>query len=125
MSKSIILTNANNNKNLINQYKSIRSSEKIITEYKPINKYNTYIINHFINFKEPKINKSKKRRIINNKLTNKANITFIKNITEKNNLLNYKTINKNASELKYKINNILITINNSHKNIFPKNKSPY
>ena len=125
LSNSIILTNINNNKNLINQYKNIRSSEKIITEYKPINKYNTYIINHFINFKEPKINKSKKRKIINNKLTNKINITFIKNITEKNNLVNYKTINKNASELKYKINNILITINNSHKNILPKNKSPY
>ena len=125
LSKSIILTNVNNSKNLINQYKNTRSNEKIITEYRPINKYNTYIINHFINFKEPKINTNKKGRIINNKLSNKTNITYIKNITEKNNLLNCKTINKNTSELKYKINNILITINNSHKNILPKNKSPY
>ena len=84
-SNFIILTNINNSKNLSNQNKSNKSNEKIITEFKPINKYNTYIINHFINFKEPKININKKRRIINNKFTNKTNITYIKNFTEKNN----------------------------------------
>ena len=117
------LTNFNNSKNLINQNKNIKLNEKIISEFKPINKYNTYIINHFINFKEPKINVNKKRKTINNKLTNKSNIAFIKNLTEKNNLLKCKA---NEGELKYKINNILITINNnSHKNIFIKKKSPY
>ena len=120
-SNSFILTNINNSKNLINAYKNIKSNEKIIAEFKPINKYNTYIINHFINFKEPKIYLNKKRKIINNKFHNKAKIASIKNLTEKNNILKCKTIKKNASELKYKINNILITINNnSHKNILQK-----
>jgi hypothetical protein len=125
-SNSLILTNINNSKNLINQCKNIKLNEKIITEFKPINKYNTYIINHFINFKEPKIITNKKRKIINNKLTNKTNITYTKNLTEKNNILKCKTIKKNASELKCKINNILVTINNnSYNNILQKDKTPF
>lgn len=123
LSNSVILTNINNRKNAIKQYKSIKPNEKIITDFKPINKYNTYIINHFINFKMPKINTNKKRKIINNKFTNKTNITNMKNLNEKNNLLNFKIIKKNASELNYKINNILITINNnSNKNKLTNNK---
>jgi len=71
----------------------------------------------------PKINTNKKRKIINNKFTNKTNITNMKNLNEKNNLLNFKIIKKNASELNYKINNILITINNnSNKNKLTNNK---
>ena len=129
-SNSLLLTNINNNKNLLNPNKNIKSKENIIANFKHINKYNTNNINHFTNFKESKNKtnkKNKKRKIINdNKFTNKTNITYIKNIIENNNLLNIKTIKKNASELKYKINNILKTIdNNSHNNIPKKDKYPF
>ena len=129
-SNSLLLTNINNNKNLLNPNKNIKSKENIIANFKHINKYNTYNINHFTNFKDSKNKtnkKNKKRKIINdNKFTNKTNITYIKNKIENNNLLNIKTIKKNASELKYKINNILKTIdNNSHNNIPQKDKYPF
>ena len=126
-SNSLLLTNINNNKNLLNPNKNIKSKENIIANFKPINKYNTYNINHFTNFKESKSKINKKRKIINdNQFTNKNNITYIKNKIENNNLLNIKTIKKNASELKYKINNILKTIdNNSHNNILQKDKYPF
>ena len=126
-SNSLLLTNINNNKGSLNHNKYIKKKENIITEFKPIIKYNTYNINHSINFKESKSKTNTKTKIINDvKLTNKANITYVKNLIEKNNLLNIKTMKKNASELKYKINNILISMNNnSHNNILQKNKYPF
>lgn len=126
-SNSLLLTNINSNKNLMNQNRNTKSKENIIASFKPINKYNTYIINHFINFKESKNKTNKKNKIINdNKFTCKTNITYIKNGLKKNKLLNIKTLKKNSSELKYKINNILITINNNtYNNILQKNKSPF
>ena len=122
-SNSLLLTDINNNKNLMNQYKSTKLKEKI-KYFKPINKYNAYINNHFINFKESKSNK--KRKIINDfKFNNKAYLN-LQDLNEKNNILNIKKIKKNASELKCKINNILLTINNnSYNNILQKDKTPF
>ena len=123
-SKSLLLTNFNKNKILLNQNKNIKTKENIISNIKTINKYNTNIINYFINFKELKSKTNKKRKIINDfKLANKTNISYIKNLIEKNKLLNIKTIKKNKSDLKYKINSFLITINNN--NIIQKSKSPF
>jgi len=126
-SNSLLLTNINNNKGSLNKNKNIKPKENVITDFKPIIKYNTYNINHSINFKESKSKKNTKRKIINYvKFANKANITYAKYLIEKNNLLNIKTMKKNASELKYKINNILISMNNnSNNNILQKNKYPF
>jgi hypothetical protein len=119
-SNSLLLTNINNNKNLMNQNKNTISKENLITNFKPINKYNTYIINHYMDFKDSKSKANRKRKIMND-----ININ-LNNLTEKNNLLNINTIKKNTSELKCKINNILININNnSHNNILQKNKSHF
>jgi len=113
-SNSLLLTNISNNKNLMNQNKNIKSKENILAKIKPINKFNTYIINHFVNFRESKSTKNKNRKIISDiKIKNKTSITHIEK--------NKKKIKKNASELKYKMNNILITINNnSNNNILQK-----